>query len=544
MFSCVFLEKLPRKENFLAVQGDFDIIIDVEGENYFFKRVNGKCQVKGVHKLKTKIILLFILLLSLCNGCLEQTSQIDEKIGTKNHVMPHPRQVRWQERELTAFVHFTVNTFTDKDWGDGTESPEVFNPSKLDVRQWVEVFKSAGMKMVIITAKHHDGFCLWPSEYTEHSVKNSPYKNGKGDVIGELAQACREAGLEIGIYLSPWDRNHADYGSGKYITYYRNQLKELLARYGDIAEVWFDGANGGTGYYGGANEHRTIDSKTYYDWPNTCAIVRRLQPDACMFSDAGPDCRWVGNEKGFADKTCWSMLRRDEFYPGRPNCTELTQGHPDGTHWVPAECDVSIRPEWFYHSSEDDKVKSLEHLLDIYYGSVGRNGLLLLNVPPDRRGLIHKNDIKRLREFRMVMDQTFDEDLAFGAKVTASNIRGHKKVYSPSNLTDSNKETFWATDNGVTTAELIFDLGRTKTFNVIMIQEYIKQGQRIGAFEVDAWDGTHWKKIASETTIGYKRLIRLSDTKTSEVRLRINKATDCPVLSNFALYRAPDPRNL
>jgi alpha-L-fucosidase len=468
-----------------------------------------------------------------------QAGEIEEKIGTKDHVLPHPRQIRWQERELTAFVHFTVNTFTDREWGDGGEKPTIFNPSELDVKQWVDVFKKAGMKMVIITAKHHDGFCLWPSKFTEHSVKNSPYRNGKGDIVGELAKACREAGLELGIYLSPWDRNHADYGTDEYLIYFRKQLRELLTEYGDIAEVWFDGANGGTGYYGGANENRKIDRRTYYDWPTTRAMVRQLQPNACMFSDAGPDCRWVGNENGFAGETCFSMLRCDEFYPGSPNYRQLTQGHIDGTHWVPAECDVSIRPGWFYHAAQDDRIKSLEHLLDIYYGSVGRNGQLLLNIPPDRRGLIHENDVKRLEEFRKVLDRTFDENFAAGTRVIASNTRGLKKMYGPSNLTDDSTETIWATDNGVTTAELVFDLGKKKTFNVIMVQEYIKKGQRIQKFEVEAWDGKRWKKIADETTIGYKRLLRIGDVTAAKVRLKITKATDCPILSNFGLYRMP-----
>ena len=288
------------------------------------------------------LILVSLWVGSCCFAADVQQLEQEKIIGTKAHVLPHPRQIRWQERELTAFVHFTVNTFTDREWGDGAEKPSIFDPSELDVKQWVKTFKDSGMKMVIITAKHHDGFCLWPSKYTEHSVKNSPYKNGKGDVVGELEAACREAGLDFGVYLSPWDRNHADYAKAEYLSYFRSQLRELLTQYGDIAEVWFDGANGGTGYYGGANEDRRIDRKTYYDWPNTRAIVRKLQPMACMFSDAGPDCRWVGNERGFANETCWSMLRRDEFYPGCPNYKELTSGHKDGTHWVPVECDVSI----------------------------------------------------------------------------------------------------------------------------------------------------------------------------------------------------------
>jgi alpha-L-fucosidase len=463
----------------------------------------------------------------------------EHTIGTKKHVLPHPRQIRWQERELTAFVHFTVNTFTDREWGDGAEKPLVFDPTELDVKQWVKTFKDEGMKMVIITAKHHDGFCLWPSKYTEHSVKNSPYKNGKGDVVGELEEACREVGLEFGIYLSPWDRNHADYARPEYLVYYRNQLRELLTQYGDIAEVWFDGANGGTGYYGGANEDRRIDRKSYYDWSNTRPIIRELQPWACMFSDAGPDCRWVGNEKGYANETCWSMLRADEFYPGSPNYRELMGGHKDGTSWVPAECDVSIRPGWFYHASQDGQVKSLQHLLDIYYGSVGRNGVLLLNIPPDRRGLIHENDVKRLQEFRAVLDETFKVDLAAGTRVTASNVRGHEDKYSAAHLVDGDKDTFWATDDNVTTGMVEFDLGGEKTFNVIELAEYIRQGQRVEEFVVEVLEGGSWRQIAKGTTIGYKRLLRVSNTTAEKVRVKITKSIDCPVLCTFGLYRRP-----
>jgi len=280
--------------------------------------------------------------------------------------LPEARQLLWHELEFYGFVHFNMNTFTDIEWGTGGESPELFNPTQLDCRQWARVCKEAGMKGIILTAKHHDGFCLWPSEYTEHSVKNSPWKDGHGDVVRELADACQEYGLKLGLYLSPWDRNHAAYGTDAYLTYFRNQLTELMSNYGDVFEVWFDGANGGTGYYGGANEERRVDRKTYYDWPNTRQIVRDLQPDAVMFSDAGPGVRWVGNEAGWAGETNWCMIRRDEFYPGSPNYKDLTSGHEDGTHWVPAEVDVSIRPGWYYHQSEDHKVHSVKKLVDIY----------------------------------------------------------------------------------------------------------------------------------------------------------------------------------
>ena len=266
--------------------------------------------------------------------------------------------MEWHQMELTAFIHFNMNTFTDKEWGDGSEKPELFNPTNLDCNQWAATLKNAGFKGIIITAKHHDGFCLWPSAYTKHSVKYSPWKNGQGDVIRELADACKKYGLKLGIYYSPWDRNHAEYGRAEYLNYFGNQLAELLTNYGEIAEVWFDGANGGTGYYGGANEKREVDRLSYYNWPEVFKYVKKLKPDALIFSDGGPDIRWVGNEDGLASETNWCTLNRDEFYPGGSNYHKLGKGSEKGSHWVPAEVDVSIRPGWYYHPREDHRVKS------------------------------------------------------------------------------------------------------------------------------------------------------------------------------------------
>ncbi|KKN19421.1 hypothetical protein LCGC14_0945840, partial [marine sediment metagenome] len=309
--------------------------------------------------------------------------------------LPSERQLAWQQLEYYAFIHFNMNTFTNMEWGTGAELPKQFDPSELDAEQWVKVAKDAGMKGIIITAKHHDGFCLWPTKTTEHSVKNSPWKDGKGDLIKDLSEACKVNGLKFGVYLSPWDRNNKDYGKPEYVNAFHEQLRELLSNYGDIFEVWFDGANGGTGYYGGANEERKIDNKTYYEWDEATKIVRELQPEAVIFSDAGPDIRWVGNEEGYANETNWSIMRRDEIYPGWPRYKELRSGHEDGTHWLPAEADVSIRPGWYYHPAEDHQVKSLPQLLDIYYRSVGRNASLLLNLPVDNRGLVHETDVKQ-----------------------------------------------------------------------------------------------------------------------------------------------------
>ena len=319
---------------------------------------------------------------------------------TANDVIPSARQLEYQEMEFIGFIHFTVNTFTDKEWGYGDESPDIFDPTEFDAEQWAQAARKAGMKQLILTAKHHDGFCLWPSKYTEHSVKNSPWKNGQGDIVAEFVAACRRNGLKVGLYLSPWDRNHADYGTPAYIEYYHNQLTELLTEYGDISEIWFDGANGGTGYYGGARETRRIDRNTYYRWPETWALVKKLQPDILIFSDAGPDIRWIGNERGYAGHTNWSMINTDNIVVGGADQVYLNTGDPEGNSWVIPLCNTSIRPGWFYHEKEDDQVKSLQQLLDVYYRSVGRNGVLLLNLPPDGRGRFHENDIQALQEFR------------------------------------------------------------------------------------------------------------------------------------------------
>ncbi len=455
--------------------------------------------------------------------------------------VPSARQLAWHKLEFYGFLHFTVNTFTDKEWGFGDESPDVFNPTQFDARQWARVARDAGMKGLILTAKHHDGFCLWPSRYTHHSVRYSRWRDGKGDVVGELAKACREYGLKFGVYLSPWDRNHPDYGRPAYVEYYRNQLRELLTQYGPVFEVWFDGANGGSGYYGGARETRRIDRRTYYDWPTTWQLVRQLQPQAVLFSDAGPDVRWVGNERGYAFETNWLTINREGLYPGFPGyAKKLAQGDPDGRDWCPPEVDVSIRPGWFYHPSQDTKVKSVQQLLDIYYKSVGRSANLLLNVPPDRRGLIHETDAKRLREFRRVLHATFRTDLARGAQATASNVRGNAKQFGPQNAVDGRFDTYWATDDGVTTGWLELDLGEARRFDRVLLQEYIALGQRVHRWRVEGLAGGEWKKICEGTTIGYKRILRVQPVAFRKVRLVILEAKACPTISTFALYLSPD----
>ncbi|GGK46190.1 MULTISPECIES: alpha-L-fucosidase [Flavobacteriaceae] len=481
-----------------------------------------------------KIEYLLILTAVLCLGSCKQVPP-----PTAFGPVPSERQMKWHEMEYYAFVHFSMNTFTDIEWGYGDKNPALFNPSELDTRQWVKVFKDAGMKGVIITAKHHDGFCLWPSEYTDYSVKNSPWRNGKGDLLKELSEACKEAGLKFGVYLSPWDRNYANYGKPEYITYFRNQLKELLTNYGDIFEVWFDGANGGSGYYGGANETRSVDRKTYYDWQNTYKIVRELQPDAMLFSDAGPDTRWCGNEEGWVGETNWNLLRRDEVWPGYPNYEELRYGHEDGTHWVPAEVDVSIRPGWFYHKSEDHKVKTVPELLNIYYNSVGRGGNFLLNFPVDQRGLVHEIDEKRVRGLAAILKEDFKEELAKNKDAEATSVRGNSSKYDASNVNDGNKETYWTTNDEITTASLTIDLEQPTEINRFLVQEYIQLGQRVQEFTLDGFVDGDWKELASETTIGYKRILRLPTVTVSKLQLNIKKSKACPVISNIEVYKAP-----
>jgi alpha-L-fucosidase len=451
--------------------------------------------------------------------------------------VPSERQLAWHEMEYYMFVHFTVNTFTDKEWGYGDEKESVFNPTELDCYQWARVASEAGMKGIIITAKHHDGFCLWPSEFTEHSVKNSPWKKGEGDVIWELRRACDEYGLKLGIYLSPWDRNSTVYGTPEYLTYYRNQITELLTNYGNIFEVWFDGANGGDGYYGGARETRRIDNKTYYDWLFTHLIVRELQPNAVIFSDAGPDVRWVGNEKGMGSLTNWCLLNKDDMYPGGNFAHILGEGHEDGEYWVPAEVDVSLRPGWFYHKDQDSLVRSPENLMEIYYSSVGRNSNLLLNVPPDTRGLLYENDVQALMGFRKLLEKEFEFDLARDKKVTASNYRG--KDFRPSNTVDGDDKTYWATKDDHLTAELIIDLGTETEINRILLQEYIKLGQRIQEFKVEALNNGEWVHLIDGTTIGNKVIRKFPVTLTGKIKVSITKSKACPVISNVGLYRAP-----
>lgn len=451
--------------------------------------------------------------------------------------VPSENQINWQKMEYYAFIHFSINTYTNQEWGDGGNDPRLFNPTALDCRQWARVCKEAGMKGIILTAKHHDGFCLWPSEYTDYSVKNSPWRDGKGDLVRELADACKEYGLKLGIYLSPWDRNYADYGKPEYITYFRNQLKELLTNYGDIFEVWFDGANGGSGYYGGAWENRKIDAKTYYDWENTFRLIRELQPKAVIWNDGGNrgDLRWCGNESGSIGETNWSLLDAK----GDVKNEWLRYGKEDGDSWVPGEVNVSIRPGWFYHEYEDGRVKTLPELLTIYYNSFGRNAPLLLNFPIDCRGLIHENDEKAVLELAAAVKEIFAENLARKTQAEASNVRGNSKRFGADKMTDDDEDTYWATDDGVTNATVTVDFGKPTVFNRFLIREYIRLGQRVKAFTVEAFVNNEWRELAKETTIGYKRILCFPTTEATKIRFHITDSKACPLISDIGVYNAP-----
>ena len=445
--------------------------------------------------------------------------------------------MRWQEMEYYAFVHFSLNTYTDQSWGYGDEDISLFNPTELDCRQWARMCKEAGMKGIILTAKHHCGFCLWPSQYTEYSVKNAPWRDGKGDVVRELADACKEYGLKLGIYLSPWDRNHPDYGKPEYITYFRNQLTELLTNYGPIFEVWFDGANGGTGYYGGADENRKIDRTTYYDWSNTYKLIRKLQPNIVIWNDGGDrgDLRWVGTEAGYVGETNWSLLNGT----GEVERDMLHHGLENGDSWVPAEVNTSIRPEWFYHPGEDVKVKSVPQLMDTYYKSIGRNGTLLLNFPIMPNGLIHENDEKAALEFAKAVKKAFAVNLAENAKAEASNVRGNSKEFLADKAINGDKYTYWATDDSVTRASLTMDFGKPTTFNRFLAQEYTRVGQRVKAFTVETLADGNWHEVAQATTIGYKRILRFPTVTATQLRFNIVDSKSCPVISNIGIYNAP-----
>ncbi|SFO89411.1 alpha-L-fucosidase [Prevotella sp. tf2-5] len=463
--------------------------------------------MNNLSKLTTVTLLMAILIV---NTYAQKT--IPKPCGP----VPTENQLRWQDMEMYAFIHYSLNTYTDQEWGFGNEDPKLFNPADLDCQQWARVCKQAGMRGIIFTAKHHCGFCMWPSAYTEYSVKNSPWKQGKGDVVRELAEACREEGLKFAVYLSPWDRNHPEYGRQAYVDYFRNQLRELLTNYGDIFEVWFDGANGGDGWYGGTNETRKIDRTTYYQWPETYKMIRQLQPKCLIWNDGSDrgDLRWVGTEAGNVGETNWSLLNGD----GEVTWSMLHHGLEDGDSWVPGETNTSIRPGWFYHDTENEHVKSLTKLMDTYYKSVGRNSTLLLNFPIAPNGRIHPNDSLRGIAFKKMIDEVFKDNLCKKAKI---NTQGDMTL---------------------------IEFRKPMRFNRFLVEEDIRYGQRVKKFLLEAWVDRQWHPLKDElsengdglTTIGHRRIICFPTIKATKLRFTITDAKCEPIIKKLGVYLAPE----
>ncbi|PIN09602.1 Alpha-L-fucosidase [Handroanthus impetiginosus] len=474
---------------------------------------------------------ILIILTITVNSLESQASVSSHPTPPPIPILPIPtsHQISWQLTEMAFFLHFGTNTFTDREWGTGHADPSVFNPTSLNATQWVNVAKDAGFSRVILTTKHHDGFCLWPSDYTDYSVKSSPWKNGTGDVVKELAEVARIAGVQLGLYLSPWDRHEPCYGKTiEYNEFYLGQMTELLTRYGEVREVWLDGAKG---------EGEKYMEYFFEDW---FSVIHQLQPGAVIFSDAGPDVRWVGDEGGVAGTTCWSLFNRSAAKIGDTDSQYSGEGDPFGHDWVPAECDVSIRPGWFWHPSEAPK--SALTLLDLYYKSVGRNCLLLLNVPPNSSGLISQEDIQVLQEFSQIRKSIFSHNLAKGASIYASSTRGngHDCRYGSQNVLEEGIYSYWAPDEARSNWILYLDFQEVITFNVLMVQEPIQMGQRIIAFHLEVLNEEgKWKVATKGTTVGYKRLLLFPSVKTSHLRLIVDRSRADPLISYIGIYMDP-----
>lgn len=460
-------------------------------------------------------------------------------------VRPSERQLLWQQMEFYAFIHFTMNTYTGLEWGLGNEDPSIFNPVEFNADQWVEVCKSAGMKGLILTCKHHDGFCLWPSIYTEHSIKNAPWRSGTVDIVKEVSEACLRGGIKFGVYLSPWDRHEQTYGSEDYNKYFTNQLSELLTNYGEVFCVWFDGACGE-----GPNGNRQV-----YDWDAYYKVIRELQPNA-VINVCGPDVRWCGNEAGHCREAEWSVVPAylqdtekiqedsqkidDGMFSKLINTRDSDLGSREAINnvndliWYPAEVNTSIRPGWFYHDYEDDKIKSMEELLKIYYGSVGGNGTFLLNLPPDKRGLIHENDAARMNEFGEAIRKMFQDNLAIASEVTASETMDAS--HSVQNILDESISTYWCPKEGTEFCEILIDLKDRKEFDRVVLKEHIKNGQRVEKFTLEYLDGDEWKTVYSGTVIGYKHICCFDKVTARNIRFTINASRWCPEISNMGIY--------
>lgn len=476
--------------------------------------------------MNNKPILYGFVLLLLVSSCAHRPS--------RSYPIPTRQQLEWQQMETYAFIHFGLNTFNDMEWGYGDTPAETFNPSNLDCEQWVLTLKAAGMQGVILTAKHHDGFCLWPTETTDYSIKNSPYKDGQGDVVGELCEACSKHGLKFGLYLSPWDRHQAEYGRKGYVEIYHRQIQELVDHYGPFFEFWFDGANGGDGWYGGAKETRSIVASEYYDYEKARDIIWKQNPNTMIFGGTVPTLRWIGNEDGRAEATQWCAYSLD--FGDLNNTKLLPTGIANGEVWLPAEVDVSIRPGWFFHDNETPK--SLEQLLNIYYHSVGRNANLLLNFPVDKSGRIHSSDSLRAVEWHQTIQNTFSNNILKDSKVTASNTRSPR--FSPKHVLNDDYTQYWATEDGINKAELVFEFREPTSLNTVVLQEYLPLGQNVKAFSISYYRNGKWLPVATDepmTTIGYKRIVRFETVNAEKLRVRFvtTKGTLC--INQVGAYR-------
>lgn len=456
--------------------------------------------------------------------------------------IPSESQLLWHEMEYFSLVCYGLNTYTEVEWAYGDVDPALFNPSDLDTDQWARVASDAGMKGLILVAKHHDGFCLWPSKYTDYSVKATPWKDGQGDVLGDLAGSCKKYGLKLGVYLSPWDRNHADYGRPDYVQYYYKQLEELLTEYGDVFEFWIDGANGGTGYYGGADEKRNIDRETYYGYDSIFSIVKKNQAHATIFSDVGPGSRWVGNESGIGGETNWNTINTHGKFPGDPSTDyhkKLAIGEPGGQRWIPAEVNTTLLwpKAWYYHTGQQPR--SLANLMDLYYTSIGRGSPLNLGLAIAPTGQIRKVDAQALLNFRQQVNREFADNLVENADISASDSRGNSGNFSPKKCFDESTITYWATSDSTQNASLYIDFEEETVFNRLMLQEYIALGQRVHEFVLEAKKNGKYQVVAEGTTIGYKRILRFDEVKATKVRLTLKTNAPCLTLSNIGIYNAP-----
>ena len=482
-------------------------------------------------------IFLYTLTTILFSSCNNTTKHADNnRVPTEVLPIPSQQQIEWQKLETYAFIHFGLNTYNDLEWGYGNTPASTFNPTNLDCEQWVATLKQCGMKGVILTAKHHDGFCLWQTETTDYNIANSPYKNGKGDMVKELSDACRKHGLKFGLYLSPWDRNNVEYGRDDYVETYHKQIDELTSNYGELFEFWFDGANGGNGYYGGANESRSIDARKYYDYERARDTILKRHPNAMIFGGTCQTIRWVGNEQGWAGDTDWCMINPESS----DNTKHLNHGSENGTHWIPAEVDVSIRPGWFYHKREDHQVKSLAHLTDIYYRSVGHNANLLLNFPINLDGKIPALDSLRAMEWYNVITNDFKDNLLKDAKINVDNERGSK--FKAENVTDDNWETYWATEDDYNFGTISFTFDKPMKMNRVVLQEYIPLGQRVKDFYMEGELNGKWFRInAFDTlsTIGYKRIVRFNTVELDKLIIYFEESRGPLCINNIEAYCAP-----